>query len=80
MRWYDDDFWIWVDDHPDCCNNQNDIRQALQEWYAGLDPEQQRAVRDRVEVWMTERGVVAAAGQSPRETWCSTPLPSAGAR
>jgi hypothetical protein len=65
--WYDDDFWIWVDDHPDCCNDQDDIRHALQEWYAGLDPEQQRAVRDRVEVWMNERGVVPAAGQSPRD-------------
>ena len=19
--WYDDDFWIWVDDHPDCCDD-----------------------------------------------------------
>jgi hypothetical protein len=65
--WYDDDFWIWVDDHPDCCNDQDDIRYALQEWYAGLDLEQQRAVRDRVEVWMNERGVVPAAGQSPRD-------------
>ena len=27
--WYDDDFWIWVDDHPDCCNDRDDIRQAL---------------------------------------------------
>jgi hypothetical protein len=65
--WYDDDFWIWVDDHPDCCNDQDDIRHALQEWYAGLDPEQQRTVRDRVEIWMNERGVVPAAGQSPRD-------------
>jgi hypothetical protein len=65
--WYDDDFWIWVDDHPDCCNDRDDIRQALEDWYAGLDPEQQRAVRDRVQVWMDERGVVLAAGQSPRD-------------
>ena len=65
--WYDDDFWIWVDDHPDCCNDQDDVKQALQEWYAGLDPDQQRAVRDRVEVWMDERGVVPTAGQSPRD-------------
>jgi hypothetical protein len=65
--WYDDDFWIWVDDHPDCCDDQDDIRQALQEWYTGLDPEQQQAVRDRVEVWMNERGVVPGAGQSPRD-------------
>jgi hypothetical protein len=65
--WYDDDFWIWVDDHPDCCNDRDDIRQALEDWYAGLDPEQQRAVRDRVQVWMDERGVVPAAGQSPRD-------------
>jgi hypothetical protein len=65
--WYDDDFWIWVDDHPGCCNDRDDIRQALQDWYAGLDPDQQRAVRDRVEVWMDERGVLPAAGQSPRD-------------
>ena len=65
--WYDDDFWIWVDDHPDCCNDRDDIRQALQDWYAGLAPDQQRAVRDRAEVWMNERGVVPAAGQSSRD-------------
>jgi hypothetical protein len=65
--WYDDDFWIWVDDHPDCCDDRDDIKQALQNWYDGLDPDQQRAVRDRVEVWMDERGVVPAAGQSPRD-------------
>jgi hypothetical protein len=55
------------------------VEREVQEWYAGLDPEQQQAVRDRVEVWMNERGVVPGAPGSPRETWCSTPLPSAGA-
>ncbi len=65
--WYDDDFWIWVDDRPDCCHDRDDIRQALQDWYAGLSPDQQRAVRDRVEGWIDERGVAPAGGQSPRD-------------
>ena len=65
--WYDDDFWIWVDDHPDCCDDQDDIKKALQDWYDDLDPEQQQAVRDRVQTWMDEHGVVPAAGQSARD-------------
>jgi hypothetical protein len=40
--WYDDDFWIWVDDHPDCCDDEDDIEEALQNWYDDLDPDQQR--------------------------------------
>jgi hypothetical protein len=65
--WYDDDFWEWVDDHPTCCYDRDDIKQGLQTWYQGLDPSQQQAVRDRVQTWMDENGVVPAAGQSPRE-------------
>jgi hypothetical protein len=65
--WYDDDFWVWVDDHPDCCDSKDDVKQALQDWYLGLDPEQQQAVRDRMETWMDEHDVVPAAGQSPRD-------------
>ena len=66
-EWYDDEFWIWVDDHPDCCEDADDIRQALQEWYDDLDEAQQEAVRDRVERWMEERGVEPGAGQSARD-------------
>lgn len=65
--WYDDDFWIWVDDHPDCCADQDDVKQALQDWYDGLDPEQQQAVRDRMESWMNEHDVVPVGGQTPRD-------------
>ncbi len=65
--WYDDDFWVWVDDHPDCCDDQSDLREALQSWYDHLDPDQQQAVRDRVQTWMDEHGVVPAAGQSAKE-------------
>jgi hypothetical protein len=65
--WYDDDFWIWVDDHPDCCDDQDDLKEALQNWYDGLDPAQQQAVRDQVQTWMGENGVVPAAGQSAKE-------------
>lgn len=65
--WYDDDFWIWVDDHPDCCDNQDDIREALQNWYDDLDPDQQQAVRDRVQNWLDEHGVAPAAGQSGKD-------------
>ena len=53
--WYDDDFWIWADDHPDCCYDRDDLKQGLQTWYDGLDPSQQQAVRDRVQTWMDER-------------------------
>jgi hypothetical protein len=65
--WYDDDFWIWVDDHPECWDDQDDIKEALQEWYGGLDPGQQQAVRDRVQTWMDEQAVVPAAGQSSKD-------------
>ena len=65
--WYDDDFWIWVDDHPDCCDDQDDIKEALQDWYDGLDPSQQQAVHDRAQTWMDEHGVVPAAGQSGKD-------------
>jgi hypothetical protein len=65
--WYDDDFWEWVDDHPTCCYDRDDIKQGLQTWYQGLDPAQQQVVRDRVQTWMDENGVVPEAGQSPRD-------------
>jgi hypothetical protein len=65
--WYDDDFWIWVDDHPDCCDDEDDIEEALQNWYDDLDPDQQQAVRNRVQTWMDQHGVVPAAGQSSKE-------------
>jgi hypothetical protein len=65
--WYDDDFWIWVDDHPDCCDDEDDIEEALRNWYDDLDPDQQQAVRDRVQTWMDEHGVVPAAGQSGKD-------------
>jgi hypothetical protein len=65
--WYDDDFWIWADDHPDCCDDQDDIREALRTWYEGLDPDKQQAMRDRVQSWMDEHGIVPATGQSVRD-------------
>jgi hypothetical protein len=65
--WYDDDFWIWVDDHPDCCDDEDDIEEALQNWYDDLDPDQQQAVRDRVQTWMDQHGVMPTAGQSSRD-------------
>jgi hypothetical protein len=65
--WYDDDFWIWADDHPGCCYDRDDIKQGLQTWYDGLDPSQQQAVHDRVQTWMDDHGVEPAAGQSPKD-------------
>jgi hypothetical protein len=65
--WYDDDFWIWVDDHLDCCDDAADLREALQDWYDDLNPGQQQAVRERVQTWMDEHGVVPAAGQSAKD-------------
>jgi predicted RNase H-like HicB family nuclease len=65
--WYDDEFWVWVDDHPDCCAEQDDLEEALQDWYDGLNAAQQQVVRDRVQTWMDEHEVVPAAGQSAKE-------------
>jgi hypothetical protein len=65
--WYDDDFWVWVDDHPNCCDDEDDIKEALQNWYDDLDPDQQQAVRDRVQTWMDQHGVVPAPGQSGKD-------------
>lgn len=65
--WYDDDFWIWVDDHPECCDDQDDLKNALQDWYDDLDPHQQQAVRDRVQTWLDEHGIAPAAGQTARD-------------
>jgi hypothetical protein len=65
--WYDDDFWEWADDHPACCYERDDVKQGLQTWYQGLDPNQQQQVRDRVQNWMDENGIVPEPGQSPRD-------------
>lgn len=65
--WYDDDFWIWADDHPDCCTDEDDIRESLRTWYDGLDPDEQQKVQDRVEDWMEEHGIEPAAGQSAKD-------------
>jgi hypothetical protein len=65
--WYDDDFWVWVDDNPDCCDDEDNIKEALQSWYDDLDPAQQQAVRDQVQTWMDQHGVAPAAGQSSRD-------------
>jgi hypothetical protein len=50
--WYDDDFWRWLDEQDDEEIDRDDIRQALDEWYDGLDPADQEAVRQRVDEWL----------------------------
>ena len=55
--WYDDDFWIWIDDNPDCCSNPDDLRDALKRWWEGLPPDQQDKVRQRVADWLEEHGL-----------------------
>jgi hypothetical protein len=66
-HWYDDDYWIWADEHPDCCDDEDDIRDNLKTWYDGLDPEEQQKVQDRAKEWMEEHGVEPTAGQSPKD-------------
>ena len=56
-----------VDEHPDCCDDQDDLKKALQDWYDGLEPVEQQAVRDGVQTWMDEQGVAPASGQSGKE-------------
>jgi hypothetical protein len=65
--WYDDDYWEWADDHPECCQDEDDIRDSLRTWYDGLDPDEQQKVQDRVEDWMEEHGIEPAGGQSARD-------------
>jgi hypothetical protein len=64
---YDDDFRVWVDENPDCCDDREEIRDALQEWYDGLDAAEQQEARDRIQDWLDDRGVATAAGQSVRD-------------
>ena len=71
-HWYDDDFWIWADEHPECCDDDDDLRDELKTWYDGLDPEDQQKVRDRVQDWMDENGVTPAGGQSPADLVAQT--------
>ena len=47
--------------------NEDDIEEALHNWYDDLDPDQQQAVRDRAQTWMDEQGVAPAAGQSSKD-------------
>jgi hypothetical protein len=77
--WYDDDFWIWVDDHPDCCDDEDDIAEALQNWYDGerqqwLDQrrariEQRRATASASHLTSDQRAVLSerAANLSPEQ-------------
>jgi hypothetical protein len=66
-HWYDDDYWVWADEHPDCCDDEDDIRDSLSTWYDGLDPDEQQKVQGRVEDWMEEHGVEPATGQSAKD-------------
>jgi hypothetical protein len=66
-HWYDDDYWIWADEHPDCCDDEDDIRDSLRTWYDGLDPDEQQKVQDRAKEWMEEHGIEPTAGQSAKD-------------
>lgn len=65
--WYDEPFWIWVDDHPDCCGDGEDLKEALGQWWETLDPEEQEEVRERADNWLDERGLETVEGQSKRD-------------
>jgi hypothetical protein len=49
---YDDEFSHWLDEQDDEEIDRDDIRQAFDEWYDGLAPADQEAVRQRVDDWL----------------------------
>jgi hypothetical protein len=65
--WYDDPFWVWVDDNPGCCDSGDDLRAALEGWWGGLDPDQQDTVRDQADQWLADHDLEPAPGESRRD-------------
>ncbi|EKL9830107.1 hypothetical protein AB8I23_002108 [Vibrio alginolyticus] len=48
--WYDhDDYWIYY--YPGCCDNGDEYKEKLEEWWNGLDEDQQQSIKDKVEDW-----------------------------
>lgn len=65
--WYDDDFWLWLDEDDDCCVDPDDLRDALREWWNGLTPEQQDQMRERVDGWLEDNDLHPATDQERRQ-------------
>ena len=65
--WYDDSFWIWVDNDPECCADDWDIDEALEDWWEDLDSDEQDEVRDELQRWLDDHGLEPAEGQSMRD-------------
>lgn len=65
--WYDDDFWIWVDDNPDCCADPEDLREALERWWNGLPPDQQAKIKERVEDWLEAHDLRPSSREEARD-------------
>ncbi|MHC6529880.1 hypothetical protein [Vibrio proteolyticus] len=50
LWWYEnDDYWYHY--YPDSCVDERACKQRLQNWWDGLDTEQQQAVKDKVQDW-----------------------------
>jgi len=64
--WYDDSFWIWIDNNPDCCDDEN-IRESLEDWWNDLDSGEQDDIRDRLQGWLDANGLEPAEGETMRE-------------
>jgi hypothetical protein len=65
--WYDDPFWIWVDDNPGCCATGDDLKDALDDWWDDLDPDEQDQVREQADSWLEDHGLEPAAGENRRD-------------
>lgn len=65
--WYDDPFWIWVDNNPDCCDSGDDIKESLEDWWNDLDEGEQDDVRDKVGDWLDDHGLEPAEGETMQQ-------------
>ena len=57
VYWYDDPFWIWIDDHPGCCNDVDGLRDAMEDWWSGLDDSQKDELRGSINRWAEDNNV-----------------------
>lgn len=65
--WYDDDFWLWLDDQDDCCADPDDLSEALDEWWEGLSPAEQEEARAKADEWLEAHDLEAATPEDRRQ-------------
>ncbi|MFH0264856.1 hypothetical protein [Vibrio rumoiensis] len=50
--WWHDDFWFYHDHvYPNCCANDDEFKQLVQNWWHTLDPDKQAQIKDKIDGW-----------------------------